>query len=319
MKNIEIKMDTDLKTLLVVNDEQIKENAALKELEGFLPNGMKWKEFLDIKENNDMSDLEKFYIYKFAIELKLYKINDCDTLNEVFTYFKAELDKLAIVEKVELPTKAKNRTIKVTLNDNTELYLDTDTGYSLATDANEFLRSVIKKFVCTKWWDSTYRKRYGCKKSYAYMYFYFYEICLCLRNYDVEKKNKDKSIFKPKNGEYPSILDICEKICKNEELNNFKLLNKRARLTHTLSNVILVPETFNVPRYGTLKDDMFKTIKSYEYIRDNKIALKENFLINNIPFDEIDFIYENFKKNYPDLDGTNMSERCGSINKSIEN
>lgn len=314
MNNLkEIKVNKDLKELLVVHVDKIKKrlndnDKTLLTLYKFIPKDNSnnelenWVNFLTL--NDDRSDLEKFYIYKFAVGLGLYHINDCDLLPEVFKYFEDQLNEMDCTMKVEKQT-VYGRTIKVTLNDESMLYLDTDTGYSLARDANLFLTTLIKDLINDKyWWNKTYVKRYE-ENEYlnklpieynSYKYFYFYELASCMRLINQQKETK---IFNPINiqDEYP-IIAICNKIKEYEDI--YSLLIERAKLTHTLTNMILIPKNTNTIRNSAVQDDMYKTIQIYINLKENKELVyklnnlsNHNYLVNNISINEVEFLLNN--------------------------
>lgn len=228
----------------------------------------------------------------------------------------------------------KPRTLIVTLDDEKTLYLDTDTGYSLANDSNEFIRILTNDVIQEKkWWNITYVKRFNLKPYdkklppiyTIYKLFYFYEIVSGLDKFLNISNSDNMDVFDQ------LIAGVCVK-----HRDFYDVLKTRAKITHTLSNMILIPSGYNNDRYQYIKDDMYKTLESYRFINDHKDIVcnilnnnnNENFLLNKktvLPMEEVDFLtndayfYMNYTKVKEDTSLEDIKNRSNIIIENIHN
>lgn len=282
----------DLKKYLEINSDSFDKLKIMNVISSDLDY---WKDIF--KYNEKRTNLENFLSFRTASSLKLYKkgFDDPDSTPAALNYLKNKLYEIEGVEKVEIGTDIekyeKTRTFLVTLNDGKKIYLESDTANSLMGDLGIFLRNIIKKHIeipkGENWAEATYMKQYGLKKgNEVFRNYYWYTLI-------------------------PELIGLLK--CKTD-IECFKVLEKRASLTHTFNNLILVPYGYNSKRGYNLKtynskqninDRLDLTIIDFNEMIDNKDFTDEIFhkrLGNKkCSMYSVKFLLENKGKLFPEI------------------
>lgn len=273
-------MMEDLKKYLKVDEEKLNsnlKNGKMRYLTFISPDLQYWKKLFDLDHNK--SELEKFLLYKMAGSFNLYsEFDDADITPPAIKYL---IDQLMTIDSVvdvkvgkEIGALINDRVFKVFLNNNTDIYLETDTANSLQYDLGEFLRILLKKRDGVSWYNR-YIEAYHLPENFKnewykpFKFYYFYSL---IKNIDNEFK------------------------LNNEEKQCLKVLEERARYTHTLKNIVLVPYKYNCFR-GTCKSELYQTQKK---IKDRLDLTMQDLksMLNDKEFHD-----KHFQKRINDKDG----------------
>lgn len=225
----------DLKKYVAVDSLKLKkclEKGRLKYLSHISDNIRYWNDLFTYDE--DKTELEKFLLYRMAGALDIHGyIDDGDIAPPVFDYLTNKLKTIDHVASVECQYNPENkekdsskRLVTVCLDDGTKLYLETDTANSLMYDLGDFFKKVlVKRFGRT--WYQNYCKLFQLPEDKAddwykpFKFYYFYTLV---------------------SGSFNG-LELSD-----EEIECLKALEERAKYTHTLKNMIVVPYHYNMFR-----------------------------------------------------------------------
>lgn len=225
----------DLKKYVLVDSSKLKkslEEGKLKYLSFISDNIEYWEDLFTYDE--EKSELEKFLLYRTAGAFDIHGyIDDGDIAPPVFDYLTNKLKTIKNVKQIECKSNlekkeyySSKRVVIVFLDDGTKLYLETDTANSLMYDLGDFYREVlVKRFGRT--WYQNYIKSFQLPEDKEdrwykpFKFYYFYTL-----------------VSDSFNG-----LELSD-----EEIECLKALEERAKYTHTLKNMILVPFRYNMFR-----------------------------------------------------------------------
>lgn len=283
---------------------------------------MDLKSFFEYK--NYRNPLCEFLIYRIALYLELYEINDVDITDEVIDHLLKKFNSIDDTEafsfRDEIEEKIETACIKDNLNifkrrhilvkhNGKEFILETDTIISLMTPLGEILREINKILYGKKWYKETYLKaiqdKLGIKidlttkdaKKYRN---YFWYLQLSDKNFFENEMNK-KELSKDKVDEI------------NELLNKLDKLKELGEFTYTFDNMGVVPYNFNSYRGLNLNDDYNESIEWLKNMNKEKVEkilkgknFKDKYLkeyIYNNYIDSAEFVFKNrtklFKNNFP--------------------
>lgn len=247
----------DLKQYVKIDERKLKRCIAHEHKLGKLAflgkDASQWMACLSYqKERNELAN---FLMYRCAGAWNLHgAIDDADVCTAAMAYLKEKLMAVDEVAKVEWGAEiqdVKPRTLRVTLVDGSQIYLESDTANSLMRDVGLFYRLILTKRYGSKWPEETYIKEFqldddGSANYYQpFKLFYFYTL---LERFDQEK-----------------LLDA-------EEQKVLDVLQQRAACTHTLANMIVVPYGYNQER-GSFRG---KTHTSNQKIQDDvELSLRD--------------------------------------------
>ncbi len=241
----------DLKDCMKTNKEKIKKSlendvklGALK----FISDDVDyWHSLFSFAEERYY--IKKFLLYRMAGALDLYDkdADDADITERALCELEKRLLSISCVAKVERAKDAdkseKKRAFLVYLKNDDSFYLETDTANSLLKDLGDFFRRILKKIEGKNWPEKTYIKDYKLNadavNSYylPFKFYYFY-----------------------------TLIDKIPKIIESEKFNAedraqikkcLIILEERAKYTHSVQNMILVPYGYNSKRGSNLTT--FKT------------------------------------------------------------
>ena len=241
-----MEVEEDLKKYLKISEKKVEKS--LNKCKGLMSiNKVEEKDWMEyFKFNSKISSLENFCRYRAAGAFGLYEdgYDDADITTPVIEHFKEKLKNIAEVSDVkvgkEISDDEKYRTFQVFLKgQSTPLYFETDTAISLMGDFGNFMRKILNKNL-GKMWTQTYMKAYDLPSSwadYAYEPFKLY--------YWGKIQSEIKNMFTPK------------------EIECYESFEERAKHTHTIQNMMLVPYGYNSARGFWLK-----TYKSKKKIND---------------------------------------------------
>lgn len=246
-----MEVEEDLKKYLKISEKKVEKS--LNKCKGLMSiNKVEEKDWMEyFKFNSKISSLENFCRYRAAGAFGLYEdgYDDADITTPVIEHFKEKLKNIAEVSDVkvgkEISDDEKYRTFQVFLKDqSTPLYFETDTAISLMGDFGNFMRNILKKKQKQekqeKTWVQTYMEAYKLPSNWAY---YAYEPFKLY--YWGKVQSEIKNMFTPK------------------EIECYESFEERAKHTHTIQNMMLVPYGYNSARGFGLK-----TYKSNKKIND---------------------------------------------------
>jgi len=227
----------DLKKYVLVDNLKLKkslEEGKLKYL-SFISNDIKYWENL-FTYDEEKSELEKFLLYRTAGAFDIHGyIDDGDIAPPVFDYLTNKLKTIKNVNLIKCESNlekkehySSKRVVIVFLDDGTKLYLETDTANSLMYDLGDFFREVLVRRFGKTWYQNYIRlfqlpedKEDKWYKPFKFYYFY----TLVSDSFNT--------------------LELSD-----EEIECLNALEERAKYTHTLKNMILVPFCYNRFRGG---------------------------------------------------------------------
>lgn len=225
----------DLKKYVTISDKRLRnrlKNGALKELSAISNDFDYWKKLFTYNESR--GGLGNFLLYRTAGAFDLYApVDDGDIAPPVFEYLKSKLLSIDSVKEVkygqelakQMKSGYKERVVYVKLQDDSELYLETDTANSLMNDFYLFMKNVLLKRLRPDWKTVCISNKFQLEKGeklQPFRYFYYYLVIKGIEKFDYD--------------------------WTNEERECLKALEDRAKYTHTLKNMILVPYRYNCKR-----------------------------------------------------------------------
>ena len=242
-----MEVEEDLKKYLKISEKKVEKS--LNKCKGLMSiNKVEEKDWMEyFKFNSKISSLENFCRYRAAGAFGLYEdgYDDADITTPVIEHFKEKLKNIAEVSDVkvgkEISDDEKYRTFQVFLKDqSTPLYFETDTAISLMGDFGNFMRNILKKKQKQekqkqekqeKTWVQTYMDAYNLPSNwgnYAYNPFRIY--------YWGKIQSEIENMF-------------------TEEIEHecYESFEERAKHTHTIQNMMLVPYGYNSARGFWLK------------------------------------------------------------------
>ena len=221
----------DLKKSVLVDYLKLKkrfENGKLKYLSSISADIEDWKNLFNYV--NCKSELERFLLYRTAGAFNIHGyIDDADITQQVFDYLAKKLKTIKDVKDIKFKSDLEGkhcrskRVVIVILTDGTQLYFETDTANSLMYDLGCFFRAILNKRFGKEWYQN-YIELFKLPKFNhdgwykPFKIYYFYTLI----------SNKFNGLE----------LDPAEKEC-------LRALEERAKYTHTLKNMILVPFCYN--------------------------------------------------------------------------
>lgn len=225
----------DLKKYVLVDNLKLKkclEKGKLKNLSFISDDIEYWKDLFAYDQ--EKSEIEKFLLYRTAGAFNIHGyIDDGDIAPLVFDYLTNKLKTVSNVKLIECEDNLEKkehyiskRVVKVFLDDGSQLYLETDTANSLMYDLGDFFREVLKKRYGRKWYQN-YINLFQLPEDKAdswykpFKLYYFYTL--------VSNSFNDFEL-------------------SDEEIECLEVLEERAKYTHTLKNMILVPFRYNMFR-----------------------------------------------------------------------
>lgn len=329
----------DLKSFMKINETRLScslqnelELGKLNSLKNKNMSLSEWNKLLSFSENR--SSIENFLAYRISGIYGLYSdgIDDADITPNALEYLKNKLLSIKEVKEVDVGV-LKPRVFKVTLDNEETIYLESDTANSLKWDVGNFFRIIIpkiKKVSKNKWPEETYIKDYGL----------FTEIEL-INQFGYKSRSKIYDYYDAYKLFYffqliPQLPDL---LVDEEDIKCFEELEKRASITHTLQNMMLVPYNYNSLRgYGLktyfsnipIKDRLDYTFLDLQEMKSDilfdDLAMQKRLKNKYCTRSSLDFLLKNASTLIPPCPQTTATnkedihsiyERCKSINATF--
>jgi len=296
---------SDLKKYLLLDEEKLsyslKDADKLGKLKFISDDINYWKQLFTY--NEERAALENFMLYRTAGEFGLYKkgADDADITTPALNELKKRLCSLSCVEKVkmgkEIDKNEKDRVFLVCLKDGRYIYLESDTANSLMGDLGDFLRKIIMQIEDIpkglNWAEATYIKRYN-----------------------LDENRTNSNYYKPfRNYYFYKLISKLPGVLQDEiAIECYTQLEERARVTHVLKNMILVPYGYNSARGYNLKtyksnrkiqDRLDLTFVDFEEMMDDTmfrdIEIQKRLRNNKCTIDSVKFLLENKEQVFPQI------------------
>ncbi|MPM25321.1 hypothetical protein SDC9_71812 [bioreactor metagenome] len=296
---------SDLKRYLLLDEEKIsnllKDADKLGKLNFISGDINYWKQLFTYDE--ERTALENFMLYRTAGEFGLYikGADDADITTPALNELKKRLYSLSCVEKVkvgkEIDKNEKDRVFLVCLKDGRTIYLESDTANSLMGDLGYFLRKIIMQIEDIpkglNWAEATYIKSYNLDENRTNVNYY-----RPFRNYYF----------------YTFISKLPGALQDEMAIECYSQLEERARVTHLLKNMILVPYGYNSARGYNLRthksnrkiqDRIDLTFVDFEEMIDDTmfgdIEMQKRLRNNKCTIDSVKFLLENKEQLFPQI------------------
>ena len=247
----------DLKSYMELDDDKINKSLKNKDKLGKLSYMSRdvnyWRE--KFKYNGERCALENFLLYKVAGAFNLYKsdVDDADITKQTLDKLKEKLECIESVEKVvvgkDIDLNEKRRAFRVYLKNQKEIYLESDTANSLSGDLFAFFRIVLRNRDGRNWFN-----------KYIDMF-------------ELDDEGRGNSYYSPfRNYYFYTLISELKDTLRGIEKECLEELEVRAKSTHTLNNMLLVPYGYNAPRGIYLS-----TYQSHQRIRDRLDLTMKDF------------------------------------------